>query len=182
MRKFILFLVLLLWQVSIPLKTDAELTKKQLSGEDDIKQFLIEYARVYDVDYRRVLYVVACESRFDPKAKGPEKNGYISRGLWQLHSYYMRDVIDADAYDAIKSTIVALPRFKAHPEWWSCWRFRNRPPYKNLWNYYQNLKLESASSSKPKRRISMQEVRTSNGLTTEIVSAILARAWEGWLD
>src|SRR5207253_6085129 len=72
---------------------------------------------------------------FDPKldsapnrTSGPD-NGSIDRGLWQINSYWHREVSDAEAHNPSKSAAAAY-RISHGGSNWSAWSTYNSGAYK----------------------------------------------------
>ena len=67
--------------------------------------------------------VAWAESRGDTKAKGYNSNS-VDRGLWQINSYWHRDVSDSCAYDAACNAKAAV-RISSRGSKWSPWATYN---------------------------------------------------------
>lgn len=74
-------------------------------------------------DVELALDIADCESRYNPKATGVNKDGTRDRGVFQINEYWHKNISDECAYDAecnIRYAISLLNQGKAHL--WSCYR------------------------------------------------------------
>ena len=91
----------------------------QLSPQyEPIKELIIRISKEYGVSPTLSLRVAKCESGLNPYAIGDR--GY-SRGLWQIHKTYHKEVTDQQAFDPEWSTRWALKHIKNGNDLWTCW-------------------------------------------------------------
>ena len=96
---------------------------KLLETKEEMVSYATTKALLEGVDVATVLYVISCESQWNPSARGD--SGY-SRGLAQIHSRYHPDVSDAEADNpqfAVDFLVEGIANNQG--KLWTC--YRNRP-------------------------------------------------------
>lgn len=103
--------------------------------DEDIRSLIIRIAQEENFNWPDYLVRLAnCESRLDPKAKNDKNNKpahSVDRGLFQINSYWHRDVTDTEAYNpefATRWTIQKINEGKQH--YWVCDRYIRANPAK----------------------------------------------------
>lgn len=82
-------------------------------------QIIRHLALKNDINYKKLLRIVDCESNFNPNVRGRVDNR--DRGLWQFNSRWHPEVSDDCAFDSWCSTQKAIDLIKAgYAHHWVC--------------------------------------------------------------
>ena len=98
------------------------LVKPQVLGDvvgENVVDLITRKAIEYGVDVQMALAVAKCESGYDIRIKGDDGESW---GLWQIHSPAHPRVTLEQATDPLWATEWAMPRLKATPSIWTCYR------------------------------------------------------------
>lgn len=105
------------------------------SADEDIRSLILRIAKEENFKWPDYLVRLAnCESRLDPNAKNDRNNKpahSVDRGLFQINSYWHRDVTDTEAYNpvfATRWTIQKINEGKQH--YWVCDKYIRANPAK----------------------------------------------------
>lgn len=88
-------------------------------SQPSLEDYIIAKAKEHGVDPETALAVAMCESSLNPKAIGDNGD---SLGLWQINSPSWPEVTREQALDGYWATDWAMPKLKATPEIWTCYR------------------------------------------------------------
>lgn len=67
--------------------------------ECNVRLEIVAQAKIFHLDPIKALKIAKCESQFDEKTTHLNKDGSIDRGIYQLNSYWHKEVSDRCAYD-----------------------------------------------------------------------------------
>lgn len=90
---------------------------------EQIKEYVLSEAVKAGLNPKEVATIINCESRWDPKAKGHNRNGSYDLGLWQINSIH-KNLSDADKLDYKTATEWAIAKRLRDGNWsaWYCAR------------------------------------------------------------
>ena len=114
--------------VNEPIADNTEITEtteieKKAETIEDIKEYVRNEAKKAGLNPREVEAIINCESRWDPQAKGHNKNGSYDLGLWQINSIH-KNITDAEKLDYKTATKWAIEKRLRDGNWsaWYCAR------------------------------------------------------------
>ncbi len=94
--------------------------RPQVALKAQIRQYVIQQAKLYGINPSLATCVVSHESQWIPDKLGPEKGGWVSQGLWQIYAKAWPNITRAQTFDVTWSTNWALAQIKnGHIKWWS---------------------------------------------------------------
>ena len=97
--------------------------EKKVETIEDIKEYVRNEAKKAGLNSKEVEAIINCESRWDPQAKGHNKNGSYDLGLWQINSIH-KNITDAEKLDYKTATKWAIEKRLRDGNWsaWYCAR------------------------------------------------------------
>lgn len=112
--------ILILLFLALPVNAASVQTSATI--EEPVWTQMDRIAEAYEFDRDLMHSLVWCESRYNPLAVGYNK-GSVDRGLWQINSYWHREVSDECAFDVFCSSVWAMTYIKAHgANEWACYK------------------------------------------------------------
>lgn len=122
-------------QVNTPIaKNMVKRSTRQIEGKADVLQgsstlqkYVHKQSIAFGINPALTQCIVTHESQWVPDKIGPEKDGWVSQGLWQIYQKAWPDITQAQAFDPVWSTNWALTQIKnGHVRWWATY---SAPPY-----------------------------------------------------
>lgn len=90
---------------------------------EQMKDYVRQEAKQAGLNPSEVEAIINCESRWDPEAKGHNRNGSYDLGLWQINSIH-KNITDAEKADYKAATKWAIEKRLRDGNWsaWVCAR------------------------------------------------------------
>jgi len=106
---------------------EEEIQKKIEPTKEEITNLIEKIAKETGIDPKLAIRVAKCESGLNPKARLVNSPNSIDRGLFQINSYYHKEVTDEQADDPEFATKWFCNAVKnGHLDWWKaskkCWK------------------------------------------------------------
>jgi len=104
-------------------KNSVKVSDNYIPTLEEMKEFVIKEAKAAGLNPEEVNRIIHCESRWDPKALGRNKNGSTDMGLWQINSIH-KNISAEEKMDYKAATKWAIAKRLRDGNWsaWYCAR------------------------------------------------------------